>query len=56
MAAPCVARDRSPGFAFQATPGMLLSLRERSMVGPERVERSTSRLSGVRSNHLSYEP
>ena len=25
-------------------------------VGPERVERSTSRLSGVRSNHLSYEP
>ena len=26
------------------------------MVGPERVERSTSRLSGVRSNHLSYEP
>ena len=28
----------------------------RSLVGPERVERSTSRLSGVRSNHLSYEP
>ena len=28
----------------------------RQMVGPERVERSTSRLSGVRSNHLSYEP
>ena len=26
------------------------------VVGPERVERSTSRLSGVRSNHLSYEP
>jgi hypothetical protein len=29
---------------------------ERRLVGPERVERSTSRLSGVRSNHLSYEP
>jgi hypothetical protein len=29
---------------------------EDQMVGPERVERSTSRLSGVRSNHLSYEP
>ncbi len=26
------------------------------MVGPGRVERPTSRLSGVRSNHLSYEP
>ena len=26
------------------------------LVGPERVERSTSRLSGVRSNHLSYKP
>ena len=29
---------------------------QRRLVGPERVERSTSRLSGVRSNHLSYEP
>ena len=28
----------------------------RSLVGPGRVERPTSRLSGVRSNHLSYEP
>jgi hypothetical protein len=26
------------------------------MVGPTRVELVTSRLSGVRSNHLSYEP
>ena len=34
----------------------LLSLRERRLVGPGRVERPTSRLSGVRSNHLSYEP
>ena len=29
---------------------------ELRMVGPGRVERPTSRLSGVRSNHLSYEP
>ena len=29
---------------------------ERRLVGPGRVERPTSRLSGVRSNHLSYEP
>jgi hypothetical protein len=29
---------------------------KRAMVGPGRVERPTSRLSGVRSNHLSYEP
>ena len=28
----------------------------REMVGPARVELATSRLSGVRSNHLSYEP
>jgi hypothetical protein len=28
----------------------------REMVGPGRVELPTSRLSGVRSNHLSYEP
>ena len=26
------------------------------MVGPSRLELPTSRLSGVRSNHLSYEP
>ena len=26
------------------------------MVGPDRLELSTSRLSGVRSNHLSYGP
>ena len=28
----------------------------KQVVGPGRVERPTSRLSGVRSNHLSYEP
>ena len=33
-----------------------LSAAERRLVGPGRVERPTSRLSGVRSNHLSYEP
>jgi hypothetical protein len=27
-----------------------------AVVGPGRVELPTSRLSGVRSNHLSYEP
>ena len=27
-----------------------------TMVGPGRLELPTSRLSGVRSNHLSYEP
>jgi hypothetical protein len=31
-------------------------LARRRLVGPGRVERPTSRLSGVRSNHLSYEP
>ena len=30
--------------------------KQRRMVGPGRVERPTSRLSGVRSNHLSYWP
>jgi hypothetical protein len=30
--------------------------RVEAMVGPDRVELSTSRLSGVRSNHLSYGP
>jgi hypothetical protein len=30
--------------------------RASQVVGPGRVERPTSRLSGVRSNHLSYEP
>ncbi len=33
-----------------------VAARRRSLVGPGRVERPTSRLSGVRSNHLSYEP
>src|SRR5271165_2827461 len=40
----------------KATEDNLPSLRERRLVGPGRVERPTSRLSGVRSNHLSYEP
>ena len=30
--------------------------KQRRLVRPGRVERPTSRLSGVRSNHLSYEP
>jgi hypothetical protein len=56
MALLGVARGSSPGVAHKAAPGSHPSLRERRLVGPERVERSTSRLSGVRSNHLSYEP
>jgi hypothetical protein len=35
-------------------PGEVVSIE--AMVGPDRVELSTSRLSGVRSNHLSYGP
>src|ERR1700733_15376926 len=30
--------------------------KQQRLVGPGRLERPTSRLSGVRSNHLSYEP
>src|SRR3954466_10488907 len=37
--------------------GLMIGVSEkRRLVGPGRVERPTSRLSGVRSNHLSYEP
>ena len=39
------------GLACQA-----VAAKRRRLVGPGRVERPTSRLSGVRSNHLSYEP
>ena len=46
------ARLRPLGFAGQARSAGA----SRSLVGPGRVERPTSRLSGVRSNHLSYEP
>jgi hypothetical protein len=53
-------RLRSASYAGQASQFSWLagrSLRSRrSLVGPGRVERPTSRLSGVRSNHLSYEP
>jgi hypothetical protein len=33
-----------------------VAAKRQRLVGPGRVERPTSRLSGVRSNHLSYEP
>jgi hypothetical protein len=58
------ARHQS-GFTLRATPGQashqmarqgIACVSRRSLVGPGRVERPTSRLSGVRSNHLSYEP
>jgi hypothetical protein len=38
------------------SPDKSLTRRWRQMVGPGGVEPPTSRLSGVRSNHLSYEP
>ena len=34
----------------------LIDFNNLSMVGSNGIEPSTSRLSGVRSNHLSYEP
>jgi hypothetical protein len=42
-------------FALRASEDNLAAA-QRRLVGPGRVERPTSRLSGVRSNHLSYEP
>ena len=57
MACPGVARSNQSGFAQVRYAGTAFTrFRERSLVGPGRVERPTSRLSGVRSNHLSYEP
>ena len=38
------------------TRGQLQSPSGSQMVGLDRIELSTSRLSGVRSNHLSYRP
>ena len=40
-------------FSFQGTTPNIQDVR---VVGPSRLELPTSRLSGVRSNHLSYEP
>ena len=40
-----------PLFSFQGTRGLI-----RPVVGSSGLEPPTSRLSGVRSNHLSYEP
>src|SRR5882724_2804752 len=56
VGSPTEARGKRPGFAFQATPGNLLSLRERRLVGLGRLELPTSRLSSARSNQLSYKP
>jgi hypothetical protein len=54
-------RDRTDDLKLAKLPLSQLSYGPDSncllqMVGPGRVERPTSRLSGVRSNHLSYEP
>ena len=45
-------------FSFQGTSfcGILNSLQENRVVGPSGLEPPTSRLSGARSNRLSYEP
>jgi hypothetical protein len=51
---PTEAADVSPAFAELAAATSAAS--QRRLVGPGGVEPPTSRLSGVRSNHLSYEP
>jgi hypothetical protein len=47
---------RKPVFAPKGSDAAAFATSQRRLVGPGRVERPTSRLSGVRSNHLSYEP
>ena len=49
-------RDRTGDLKLAKLALSQLSYGPRSMVGREGVEPSTSRLSGVRSNHLSYRP
>ena len=46
--------SEAPPFALGK--GWRATRSSRRVVGPGRLERPTSRLSGVRSNHLSYEP
>ena len=50
------ANQVSPAFALTRFGAATSAAAQRRLVGPGRVERPTSRLSGVRSNHLSYEP
>lgn len=50
-----VAKVRARGRGFAASGGVDQAIRS-MMVGRVRVELTTSRLSGVRSNHLSYRP
>ena len=47
-----------PGYEHVTSPlaCRAVAAKRRRLVGPGRVERPPSRLSGVRSNHLSYEP
>ena len=50
-------RDRTDDLKLAKLPLSQLSYGPiRTMVGPGRLELPTSRLSGVRSNHLSYRP
>ena len=53
---PSRSRGRKPVFAPRGSDAAAFAALQRRLVGPGRVERPTSRLSGVRSNHLSYEP
>src|SRR5437588_162340 len=46
----------SPSSPPRGSDAAAFAASQRRLVGPGRVERPTSRLSGVRSNHLSYEP
>lgn len=58
-ALPAELRPRSRAIRHQRTAGETSSPgqgRDARMVGPGRLELPTSRLSGVRSNHLSYGP
>jgi hypothetical protein len=47
---------KKPVLALSGFDAAAIAASQRRLVGPGRVERPTSRLSGVRSNHLSYEP
>ena len=55
---PCRLRETASVTSFSRHPGKLglIVLQAKQLVGLEGLEPSTSPLSGVRSNHLSYRP